>query len=145
VEKQVLMAFCTFERYNRQQNSYDGHIFTYSESGEFERGAIFVQVKATDKLRHSKKHSGYEVRIDTRDLTLWAEEALPILLVLYDAENDVGYFTEMGEYFDKNRHLLKDIHKFRRIFIPIENLFKLEAVKKYQILKNQSYAINKQF
>ncbi len=142
VEKQALLAFCTFERYRQQQYTYDGHIFTFAENGEMENEVIFVQVKATDSLKYSKKHKGYQLRIDTRDMELWGIEGLPILLVLYDAKNEVGYFIEMGEYFRKNRQVLKNLPKFRLVFLSPDNHFTPEAIKIYQAIKNQSYYAN---
>ena len=59
VEKQVLLGFCTFERYTMRQYSYDEHVFTFDETGQTEDGIFFIQVKATDHLRFSKQKNGY--------------------------------------------------------------------------------------
>ncbi|TAK32563.1 MAG: DUF4365 domain-containing protein, partial [Saprospiraceae bacterium] len=108
VEKQVLLAFCTFERYTMRQYSYDGHVFTFDEKGQTEGGFFFVQVKATDHLTFSKKNQGYELALEKRDLELWLGEKQPVLIVLYDAPNDKGYYIGLEEYFRENRILLRD-------------------------------------
>ena len=145
VEKQALLADCIFERYNFRQYSYDGHIFTFNHKGEMEGGFIFVQVKATNNIKYSKKNEGYQLRLDKRDLDLWVSEKLPVIIVLYDAENDVAYYIEMESYFKKNRILLKEINKFMLVFLPRENVFTPATVKQIRILKNKIYENNKRF
>ncbi len=145
VEKQVLLADAIFERYNFRQYSYDGHIFTFNPKGEIEGGFIFVQLKATDNLKFSAKHNGYELKLDKRDLDLWVTEHLPVIIVLFDAKNDEAYYVELESYFKENRILLKEINKFKLVFIPQENVFTFGAVKQLRILKNNTYAYNKRF
>ncbi|HFA49011.1 MAG TPA: DUF4365 domain-containing protein [Bacteroidetes bacterium] len=145
VEKQVLLANGIFERYNFRQYSYDGHIFTFNPKGEMEGGFMFVQLKATDKLKFSTKNNGYILQLDKRDLDLWIAEKLPVIVVLYDAENDLALYIELETYFKENRILLKEINKFMRVFIPKENVFTFGIVDKIRTIKNKTYADNKRF
>lgn len=145
VEKQVLLGFCTFERYTMRQYSYDGHVFTFDETGQTEDGIFFIQVKATDHLRFSKQKNGYILKLDKRDLELWLDEDMPVVVVLYDAQNDTGFYLDLEAYFRENRFLLKDMHKFMRVYIPADNHFTPESVKNLRINKNDKYGYHKRF
>ncbi|HFA50893.1 MAG TPA: DUF4365 domain-containing protein [Bacteroidetes bacterium] len=123
VEKQVLLAFHIFRRYSLRDYSYDGTISTFNEKGEAEAGMMFVQVKATEKPWFSKRNGGFSLSLSKRDIELWLDESYPVIVVLYDAQNDVGYYVELHSYFRKNRIALQNINKEKTIFIKRENLF----------------------
>ena len=137
VERIVLEAFCTMRRYVERDYSYDATIRSFNSHGEPENGEFCVQVKATDKLRYSEKRKGFILRLEKRDLELWLDEVFPVQVVLYDANNQKGYFVELHDYFSKHQLLLKNIHKSKSVYIPIENRFLPKTIKKYQSVKNR--------
>ena len=53
IEYHVLSAHCTLERYSHDYG-YDASVNTYRENGEYENGAIQIQLKSTDNLKYSE-------------------------------------------------------------------------------------------
>jgi Domain of unknown function (DUF4365) len=139
VEWQVLKAKAVFQRYPIRQYSYDATIHTFSEEGDYENGKVFVQIKATDKLVYSRKNKGYQVRLDVRDLDLWLDEVFPVIVVIFDAEKERGFFIDLRRYFEENKIILQNIHKSKLVFVPKQNLLTPTVIQNYQTIKNKIY------
>ncbi len=135
LEKQCLLARCTWQRYVHDYG-YDSLISTYSESGEPEQGHIQVQVKSTDHIERYKKQGSVYFDLEKRDLETWLDDIFPMLLVLYDAKNDLCYYLELGEYSRQQRDFLKKINKFVRVFIPSEQVLSPDAINILRLKKN---------
>lgn len=71
---------------------YDLNVYTYNSKGEYENGAIMIQLKATDRPKHLKNKKAISFSADKRDLSLWYNEPNPVVLVLYDAKNENAYW-----------------------------------------------------
>ncbi|MEM1123408.1 MAG: DUF4365 domain-containing protein [Bacteroidota bacterium] len=138
VEKQALFGRCTMQRITFDYG-LDAEIRTFSNNGEPEVGLILVQIKSTDKIKLSSKQNGYVFDLSKQDLEYWLEEIVPVLLVVYDAKNDVGYFINLQEYFRQKELLLEKINKFIRVYITKDNKFTSQVVINTRKLKNQIY------
>ena len=57
VERQVLRCGFSADRVQHDYG-YDLTMATYSDSGEFEPGAVYIQVKATDRLPQRASRTG---------------------------------------------------------------------------------------
>ena len=114
-EKHVLLAGYVLERTTRDY-SYDAYVNTFNEEGETENDEIKIQLKSTDAIKYSELHLGYECSLSKRDLDTWLDSSNPVLLILYDAQEDVAYYLELLDYFRVNRHLLRKIKKFVQVF-----------------------------
>ena len=139
----MLLAFCTLFRYAQREYSYDATVRTFNKKGEIEPDVFFIQVKSTSKIEFSAKHNGYRLELEKRDMELWLDETWPVLVVLYDGENDIGYFVELHEYFKKNRLILQDINKYKSIYLSADNVFTPETIIKYHKKKNNIHEIFK--
>ncbi|MEI7594136.1 MAG: DUF4365 domain-containing protein [Bacteroidota bacterium] len=88
---------------------YDLNVYTYNSNGEFENGSIFIQLKATDRPKHDAKKTALTFSADKRDLRTWFDEPYPVILVIYDAKNEIGYWLYVQQYlrslkgFDLNK------------------------------------------
>ncbi len=140
VEKQVLDAFCIFRRYAGREYGYDADIETFNKRGEPDSGVIFVQVKATEHLKFNKKHGGYGLPLVKKDLDLWLDEIYPVLVVLYDAVSEKGYFTELHEYFKENRLILKNLKSSKTIYMKPDNHFTPKVIEHFRKIKNLKHA-----
>jgi len=110
---------------------------TFDINGELEPGNIFFQVKATDKIRISKKQQAIEFTLSKKDLETWLSEPSIVVLVLYDAQNGISYFLDVQDYFNSNHIDISTINKFFRVFIDLKNVFTPDAVKELGQQKNQ--------
>jgi hypothetical protein len=98
-----LIARCgfTFETI-KADYGYDGIIFTYDSQGEIENSYMFVQLKATDKVKLSKDQKHVLFRISKKDMRLWQDEIASVYLVLFDAKNEKAYWVYLQKYFEEN-------------------------------------------
>ena len=142
IEYKILAAHCTLERY-RYDYGYDASVNTYNENGEYENGAIQIQLKSTDNLKISKAKNAIVFDLDQRDLELWLDSRVPFIFVVYDALKEVAYWVDLQDYFTINREVLKKVNKFVRIYIPSDNVFTHYTIQKYRQIKNLQHGKNR--
>jgi hypothetical protein len=133
VERQILYAGFTVQRYLVNDYGYDGLFHTFNELGEIERGMTHFQLKSTDSIQFSEKKKAFSFDLSERDLELWLLNANKMLLILYDAQLEKAYFEDIQMYFRNNEVKFKKGRKFVRIFIPEEKVFNAEAIKKLRL------------
>lgn len=138
VEKQALLGRCTMQRITFDYG-LDAEIRTFTGNGEPETGTILVQIKSTDNIKELPKRNRFAFDLSKKDLEFWLREIVPVILLLYDAKEDVGYYINLQEYFRKEGLLLEKINKFIRVYIPKDNKFTVKAVSKLRDTKNQIY------
>jgi hypothetical protein len=86
----------------RSDYGYDGSIFTYDNQGEIENGTIFIQLKATDRIKRYKNKTAFSFRIRKKDVDFWQGEPFPVYLILFDAVSETAYWLYLQEYLRKN-------------------------------------------
>ncbi len=98
VEGFVLRCGWTVER-TRYDYGIDLLMRTYAATGEVENGVVGFQLKATDALSRSAGGLSILLRLEWRDLLFWVNEAVPVILVVYDAAEDKAYWLHVQGYF----------------------------------------------
>jgi hypothetical protein len=98
VEKQALLCGFAAERV-RLNYGIDLIVQTFNRRGEVEGSRILFQLKATDRIKVLAGGSAVSCRTERADLAHWLEEPLLVVLVLYDAKADVGYWILVRHYF----------------------------------------------
>jgi hypothetical protein len=129
VEKQILVTGYVMNRTYQNDYGYDGTINTFNERGEAENLYVFFQLKSTDNIQKSDKKSSFVFDLSKRDLELWLYNSNPVILLLYDAQEDVAYYADLQAYFEKNKEVLKKVRKFVRVYIPQNAIFNTTAVQ----------------
>jgi hypothetical protein len=132
IEKHVLLSGNVLRRFSDYDYGYDGQIETFNELGETQNQAFLIQLKSTDNIQLSPQKEGFIVDLSKRDLELWLKSYYPVLLVLYDAQTEVGYFTDLQTYFNENRILLQNVRKFVRVFLSPQSEFTKTAIHELQ-------------
>jgi hypothetical protein len=102
VERHALLCGYSVERISGDYG-IDLRIYTYDQSGEVENGEIQVQLKATDNLKTVANGQAVAVRVERADLCFWLEELMPVILVVYDAAAEVGYWLYVQAHFQGRR------------------------------------------
>jgi hypothetical protein len=97
VERHALINGYSVECINKDYG-YDLNVYTYNSTGEFENGSIFIQLKATDRPKHVNGKTEISFSADKRDLTTWYDEPYPVILVLYDAKQEIAYWLYVQQY-----------------------------------------------
>jgi len=135
-ERQVLKAGFILNRLFPDYG-YDGSMVTFDINGELEPGNIFIQVKATDKIKLSKKHNAIEFSLSKKDLETWILEPSIVILVLYDAIKEMSFYINIQKYFVEKHLNIDEINKFLQVFLDLKDEFNPESVKYLRGQKNQ--------
>lgn len=99
VERHALLCGFAVERI-RQDYGIDLQVQTFDRRGEIENGRLLFQLKATDHLKVVAGGSAVSCRVQRADLGFWLGELMPVLLVLYDARNEVAYWLYVQAHFE---------------------------------------------
>jgi hypothetical protein len=98
VEKQALLCGYTAERV-RLDYGIDLVVQTFNRRGEVESSRVLFQLKATDRRVLLARANAVPCRVDRADLRHWLEEPFPVVLVLYAARTDTGYWLYVRHHF----------------------------------------------
>jgi hypothetical protein len=99
-ERHVLLRGFTLERI-AQDYGVDLVVFTYNSTGEPEEGAIFLQVKATERASRVRGGEAISFRVARADLQTWLAEPLPVILCVYDVAAEVAYWLYLQQHFER--------------------------------------------
>ena len=131
VERQVLYAGYTVMRYSQSNDyGYDGLIQTYSKEGEIEPFRLHFQLKSTDNIRFQKRKKSLAFDLSVRDLELWLYDSIIMLLILYDAKQEIAYFIDLQTFFNENSKTIHENRKFIRVDIPVDNVVTSQSFQK---------------
>lgn len=136
VERQVLLCGFSVDRVQHDYG-YDLTMATYNEAGEIEPGAVYIQVKATDRLPQLLGGKTIWWPISRRDLKLWLQETYPVILIVYDGIKDKGYWTHIQPYLANVRAAeLFGGGETIRVPIPVTARFDRRAIRAIARSKN---------
>lgn len=76
----------------------DGLITTFDETGAIEGDFISVQLKATDHIRFLSD-GRISFPLDLRDVAFWLDDFSPVILIVFDARAEMGYYLAVQEHF----------------------------------------------
>lgn len=127
---------------NRPESDYgyDLQVFTFAK-GAFENGSILIQLKATDRLVTVEKGTFVSFGVERADLKLWSGELYPVILVVWDAKAETGYWLHIQDYLEKSPdYPLPDKQAKLQLRLPITNVLDAIAVEKIRHLKNATLA-----
>jgi hypothetical protein len=117
VERFIIDAGHTAERLTNDYG-YDLVLYTYDQEGYAEEGAIYLQLKASEKL-NVVSDGNFVFDIDRRDYTRWTREPMPVILILFDASKRRAYWVYVQRYFGENpSHRPRQGAKTIRVRIP---------------------------
>jgi hypothetical protein len=137
VERQVLLCGFSVDRV-QHDCGYDLTMATYrDDTGEFEPGLVFIQVKATDRLPRLADGKTIAWSINRRDLKLRLAESYPMILVVYDGQKDRAYAIHAQRYVSGRRtpELFAGGETIS-VHIPMANWFNSRAIRSIARDKN---------
>jgi len=107
-------------------------LFTYERNGECEPGNVFLQLKATDRLKLVSGGQQIAVRIDRADLLRWLEQTMPVILVVYDGKTDLAYWLYVQAHFEKQTgfdpaHVGEQV----TVHVPLANVLNQSAIRRF--------------
>ena len=115
---------------------YDIEIYTYDENGEFENGLVYLQLKSTDEIGRYEREWGFSYSLEKAHLEIWLNEPMPVILVLFDAQNEVAYWVYLQAYFEQSSISLDSI-KQETFTVHLEKttIVNIQAIKKWREYK----------
>lgn len=140
VERQVLLCGFIAER-TIHDYGLDLILWTFAPSGEVEPGAVYLQVKATDRVTIVGRNQFISLRIERRDLRAWLVQPFPVILILYDAANDQAYWLYVqAEFSGVKRFRAARGSETLKIRIPLSNILDSNAIRRFQAYRNKVLA-----
>ena len=140
-ERVALLKGFSIER-TAQDYGYDIFLFTHDSKGETENGFVFVQLKATDNLPLINKNTIISFPIDRRDLDLWLKEFYPVILVIYDAQKNKGYWLYLQAYFQLiNGFSIANVGRSVNVHIPVSNKIGKGAMTKFAMYREKRHKL----
>lgn len=100
VERQALLCNYSVQRIG-QDYGIDLRVYTYNRDGEVENGEIMFQLKATDHLKVVAAGTEIAFRLERAHLRVWVHEVMPVIVVVYDAVAEVGYWLYVQAFFEE--------------------------------------------
>jgi hypothetical protein len=138
VERQILYAGYTVMRYTHGNDyGYDGLIQTYNEEGEVGRFRFHFQLKSTDNIQISTDKKSVVFDLSVRDLELWLDDSMMMILILYDAHRETAYYVDLQTYFNENDVKIGENRKFVRVHVPIDNVVTAQNFQKIYHLNSK--------
>lgn len=98
VERCALQCGFAVERF-RADYGIDVMLLTYDKKGQWENGAVLMQVKATDHIRRGRTAKEVPFTIKRTDLEWWLNEEQPVMLIVYDARSELAYWLYCSGLF----------------------------------------------
>jgi hypothetical protein len=137
VERHALLCGFSVER-TVHDYGVDLTMSTYNDIGEIENGQIAFQLKATDRLRISRRGKAIPVRVRHADLQLWLADTMPIILVLYDARADKAYWLYIQAYFGAIEGFdLEGIGGTYTVYIPTGNVLDPDTPPRFKEFRDR--------
>jgi Domain of unknown function (DUF4365) len=134
VEGHILRCGFTAERVVHDYG-VDLQMTTYTADGEVENDFVLFQLKATDRLTHSSDGSAVVERLERRDLDRWLGETYPVILVVYDAPVDRGYWLYVQEHFERMKELPERALRSVVVHIPVANVLTEASIRRFAAAK----------
>jgi hypothetical protein len=140
VERHALLCDYSVER-RAHDYGIDLVVFTYDSNGEVENGEVLFQLKATDRLKTVSAGQEVTFRLDRADLLAWLNEPMPVILVVYDAVAEEGYWLYVQAYFSKRqRSVRKRGSASISVRIPQTNVLNQTAIRQFALYRDRILA-----
>lgn len=137
VERFLLRCGCSVLWTDGADYGLDLFVSTFDDRGELEHGEIRVQIKATDQPAIAADGTTLGITVGIADLKFWAEELLPVLLVVYDARRDRAYWLHVQRYVEEKAIDFDDVEGDSvRLRVPLANRLNGRAVQRVRVWKN---------
>jgi len=137
VERQALLCGFVVERLAKDYG-IDLEVSTFTRAGEIEEGKIYVQVKACHGLKLKRGQASFPFRIDRRDLVSWLAQPMPVILVVYDATEDIAFWIYVQSFFAKRADFnLFTAGKSVTVAMPTANVLNASGMRRFSRFRNR--------
>jgi hypothetical protein len=125
VERFVLRCGWTVHRMNPDYG-IDLVMQVFKADGQLENGEVKFQVRATYALPRLARRRAIPSRLDARDAIYWLNDAMPVILVIYDARADRAWWLCLQEALrDKQQKMKASL----TVHIPLDQVVNETAIR----------------
>lgn len=78
-------------------------LFTYTNDGTLEDGQVFLLAKGTDDSDALVQRGAINLPLDRAEVSLWLQEPMPCMVILYDSKADAAYWTYLQAQFENQQ------------------------------------------
>jgi Domain of unknown function (DUF4365) len=118
---------------------YDVTVTTHRRGGYVESGIIYLQLKASRRLRRATGKAAYTFSISRKHYALWRDEPMPVFLLRYCRHRNGAYWLYLQPYFRNNPKLFKKPNqKSATIYIPTTNKLDLDTIRYMRARKKEA-------
>jgi hypothetical protein len=119
----------------------DLYMETYNDQGEIENEGVWLQLKATDKLRVAHKMQAIPVRLEWRDVLFWLNERMPGILVIYDAMRERAWWLHLQETLRMTKpRIHRRLAHTVTLHVPLANTLDEAAIRRFAKLRDEAVA-----
>lgn len=135
VERFLIDEGHTAERF-ASDYGYDLVLYTYDKEGYAEEGSLYLQLKASERLRASADSIVFDM--DMRDYNRWMREPMPVILILFDAAARRAYWLYVQRYFAENpSRKPRPKAKTVRVHVPKRQIVNRAAIRTMRTFKEE--------
>lgn len=106
-------------------------LYTFDERGFLESGVVWIQVKASDKLKKTRDKTVVPVRLQRRDILAWIADAYPVILVVYDAAAAGAYWLSIQHHYAGAQAFGMLKGKTITVHVPTANVLNERAIRSF--------------
>jgi len=116
---------------------YDLEMYSYNNNGEVENGIVYLQLKSTDNIERYERKEYFSYQVEKAHLEIWLNEPMPVIIVLFDAEKEIAYWTYIQAYFEEKCISLETINQETfTIHFEKKNIVNTKAIMKWKEYKD---------
>ena len=137
VEKQTLLCGYSVERMVHDYG-VDLQLYTYSDAGEVENDTVKIQLKATENLPLLSDGQTISMPVERADLDFWLGEWSPVILIVYDAQEDTAYWVHLQAYFAQVSGFdLRLVGETVNVHLSKQHVVNPDAIRQFSLLKTR--------
>jgi hypothetical protein len=106
IHSQVAKMGCFFREQPKHDFGIDAHIETANAAGKGTGRNIAVQIKSGSSYVKENEQGGIVHYTDERHIQYWAEHSLPVILIVYDPEQEIAWWCDVKAYISRHPSLL---------------------------------------
>jgi Domain of unknown function (DUF4365) len=140
VERQILLRGFAVNRIEKDYG-LDLMMLTYNDQGEIENGHVFFQVKATDSVMVLQDGVTLSCRVEVADIKWWQDELAPVILVVYDGQEDQAFWLYVQQYLDEKRVSAEDLAREQdwvTLRLSVKNRLDSNAVERFRQFRQRA-------
>ena len=92
------------------------------------------------KICFNTREEGFSYAFEKAHLNIWLNEPMPVIVILFDAQNEVAYWVYLQAYFEQKGVSLPSNQKTFTIYFDQHNIVSKDAVRTWQVYKNRVLA-----